>query len=178
MALVGSTLERWNIPTVSAFQFRRLKIKLKLYSRPFAICTIFKTPQSKREMRASMPRCGRRPIDFTPLFLALQADCTSNKLVVRLLQVRTVTFSRDSSRKWQSLWLVGENLAGSPLVLKNAWICLITSFSFVGNNPSLQIRSFRENRGKCNRTCDPTDRLFSFVPMRQDLNVADSSYLP
>ena len=75
-------------------------------------------------------------------------------------------------------WESGQELAGSPFVLKNAWICLITSFSFVGNNPSLQIRSFRENRGKCNRTCDPTDRLFSSVPMRQDLNVADSSYLP
>ena len=75
-------------------------------------------------------------------------------------------------------WESGQELAGSPFVLKNAWICLITSFSFVGNNPSLQIRSISENRGKCNRTCDPTDRLFSSVPMRQDLNVADSSYLP
>ena len=75
-------------------------------------------------------------------------------------------------------WESGQELAKSPVVLKNAWICLITSFSFVCNNPSLQIRSFRENRGKCNRTCDPTDRLFSSVPLRQDLNVADSSYLP
>jgi hypothetical protein len=29
---------------------------------------------------------------------------------MRLLKVRTVTFSSDSSRKWRSLWLVGENL--------------------------------------------------------------------
>ncbi len=31
-------------------------------------------------------------------------------LVEGLLEVRTVTFSRDSSQKWQSVWLVGENL--------------------------------------------------------------------
>ena len=103
MALVGSTLERWNTPCVSAFQFRRLKIKLKIYSRPFAICTIFKTPQSKREMHAPMPRGGRRPTCFTPLFLVLLACSTSYittsyMLVTRLLQVRTVTFSRDSSQ--------------------------------------------------------------------------------
>ncbi len=93
--------------------------------------------------------------------------------------MRTVTFSRDSSRKWQSLggWESGQELTGSPFMLKNAWICFITSFSFACNNPSLQIRSFGKNRGKCNRTRDPTDRLFSAVPTRQDLNVADSSYL-
>ena len=61
---------------------------------------------------------------------------------------------------------------------KNAWICFRTSFSWVGNNLSLQIRSFGENRGKCNRTCKPTNGFFSSALMRQDLHVADSSYLP
>ncbi len=76
-------------------------------------------------------------------------------------------------------WESGQELAGSPFVLKNAWICFIISFSFVGNNPSLHIRSLSEIWGKCNRTCDPTtDRPFSSVPMRQDPNVADSSYVP
>ena len=49
---------------------------------------------------------------------------------------------------------------------------------WVGNNPSLQIQSFSENRGKCNRTCEPTNGFFSSALMRQDLHVADSSYLP
>ncbi len=74
------------------------------------IITIFKTPQPKRKMRASLPRSGRRPAGFATLYLELQACSTRYKLVTRLLQVRTVNFSRDHARKWQSLWLVGENL--------------------------------------------------------------------
>jgi hypothetical protein len=63
-------------------------------------------------MRASIPRGagGWRPTGPGFKF----ATCILyNKLVVQvtgLLQVRTVTFSREASRKWQSLWLVGENL--------------------------------------------------------------------
>ena len=76
-------------------------------------------------------------------------------------------------------WESGQELAGRPFMPNNAYICFRTSFSIVGNNPSesFQIRSFSENRGKCNQTCDPTDRLFSSVPMSQDLHVADSSYV-
>ena len=79
-------------------------------------------------------------------------------------------------------WGSGQELADSPLMLMNAWICFRTSiFKLVeGNNPPLQIRSFQVggNRGKCNRTRDDTEPLFSSVLMRQDLRVADSSYLP
>ncbi len=75
-------------------------------------------------------------------------------------------------------WESGKEVTGSSLVLKNAWICLRASFSSVGNNPSLRIHSIRENRAKCYWTCDPTDEVFSSVLMRQDLLVADSSYLP
>ncbi len=66
------------------------------------------------------------------------------------------------------------------MVLKNlnAHICFRTSFSWVGNNPSLQIHSICENWAKCDWTCDPTDEVFSSVLMRQDLHLADSSYLP
>ena len=62
----------------------------------------------------------------------------------------------------------------------NAWICFRTSVlvRVKGNNPPLQIRSFGGNRGKCNRTRDSTEPFFSSVLMRQDLRVADSSYLP
>ena len=63
-------------------------------------------------------------------------------------------------------------------MLMNAWICFRTSILVEGNNPPLQIRSFGGNRGKCNRTRDDTEPLFSSVSMRQDLHVADSSYLP
>ena len=37
---------------------------------------------------------------------------------------------------------------------------------------------FGGNRGKCNWTRDSTEPFFSSVLMRQDLSVADSSYLP
>ena len=75
-----------------------------------------------------------------------------------------------------SIYLV----VGCSLVLKNACICLRTSFSWVGNNPSLQIHSIchGENRAMCRWTCDPTDEVFSSVLMRQDLHVSDRSYLP
>ena len=63
-------------------------------------------------------------------------------------------------------------------MLMNAWICFRTSILGEGNNSPLQIRSFGGNQGKCNRTRDDTDPLFSTVLMRQDLRVADSSYLP
>ena len=75
-------------------------------------------------------------------------------------------------------WESGQELAASQLMLMNAWICFRTSISFKSNNPPLQIRSFGGNRGKCNRTRDSTEPLFSSVLMRQDLRVADSSYLP
>ena len=72
----------------------------------------------------------------------------------------------------------GQELADSPLMLMNAWICFRTSILVEGNNPPLQIRSFGGNQGKCNQTRDSTEPLFSSVSMRQDLHVADSSYLP
>ncbi len=77
---------------------------------------------------------------------------------------------------WESGW----GLAGSPRALKNAWICFRTSFSCVGNNLSLQIRSFCENRSlrKCYRTRDPTHGLSSAILLRQDLHFAESSNLP
>ena len=75
-------------------------------------------------------------------------------------------------------WESGLELADSPLMLMNAWICFRTSISFEGNNPPLQIRSFGGNRGKCNWTRDSTEQLFSSVLMRQDLLVAGTSYLP
>ncbi len=47
-----------------------------------------------------------------------------------------------------------QELAESHLMLKNDCICFrMASFFIVGDNPSLlQIHSFSEDRGKCNKT--------------------------
>ena len=147
---------------------------------PFAICAVFKITQStNREMRASLPRGGRRP---TPGSLVLQA-CNSVNLVI---QACDSPVESENSHFFKCLftkmafcvvggWESAQELAGSQLMLKNAWICFSTSFSFVCSNPSLQIRSICGNRGKCNQQCYPTDGLFCSVLMRQDLRAADSS---
>jgi hypothetical protein len=75
-------------------------------------------------------------------------------------------------------WEYGYELEGSPFVLKNVWIRFRTWFSWVGNNPSLQIHLFCANRGKYHRIWDSTYGLFSAVLMRNDVHVADCSYLP
>ncbi len=64
-------------------------------------------------MPAAMQRVGRRPttlqVQKIQKIRKFQ-DSWHVLLVVGLLEVRTITFSRDSSRKWTSQWLVGENL--------------------------------------------------------------------
>ena len=73
-----------------------------------------------------------------------------------------------------------QELAGSHLMLKNACLCFRMSSSFVGNNPSLQIHSFSEDRGKCNKTGNPSISNFSTNLTSDILLVilADSSHLP
>jgi hypothetical protein len=56
-----------------------------------------------------------------------------------------------------------EQLAESHLMLKNDCLCFKMSFSFVGNNPSLQIHSFSKDRGKCNKTGNPSMSDFSTI---------------
>ena len=132
-------------------------------------------------MRTSLPRGGRRP---TPADLVLQA-CNSVNLV---LQACNAPLESENSHffKWLFTkmalsvvggWESGFEQAGIPFMRENAWIWFRSSFSFVCNNPSLQIRSFGGNRGKCNQQCYPTDGLFCSVLMKQDLLVADCSYL-
>ena len=76
--IVGSTLER-RLKTDSDGPQRstlgrpfKLLVKLRVYWRLFAIRAIFKTPQSNREMRASLPRGGRQPAYFATQYLVLQ----------------------------------------------------------------------------------------------------------
>jgi hypothetical protein len=71
-----------------------------------------------------------------------------------------------------------QELEESHLMLKNAWLYFRTSSSFVGNNPSLQIHSFSEDRGKCNKTGNPSISDFSTTLTSHLLILTESSYLP
>ncbi len=71
-----------------------------------------------------------------------------------------------------------QELEESHLMLKNAWLCFRTLSSLVGNNPSLQTHSFSEDRGKCNKTGNPSISNFSTILTSHILILADSSYLP
>jgi hypothetical protein len=63
-------------------------------------------------------------------------------------------------------------------MLKDAWLCFRISSSFVGNNPSLQFHSFSEDRGKCNKTGNPSISDFSTILTSDILILADSSHVP
>ena len=71
-----------------------------------------------------------------------------------------------------------QELAESHLMLKNDCLCFRMSSSFVGNNPSLQIHSFSEDRGKCNQTDNRSISDFSTNLTSDILILADSSHLP
>jgi hypothetical protein len=71
-----------------------------------------------------------------------------------------------------------QELAESHLMLKNAWLCFRMSSSFEGNNPSLQVHSFSEDRGKCNKTGNPSISNFSTILTSDIPILADSSHLP
>ncbi len=71
-----------------------------------------------------------------------------------------------------------QELAESHLMLKNTWLCFRISSSFVGNNPSLQIHSFSEDLGKCNKTGNPFITDFSTILTSHILILANSSHLP
>jgi hypothetical protein len=71
-----------------------------------------------------------------------------------------------------------QELKESYLMLKNAWLCFSISSSFVGNNPSLQIHLLCEDRGKCNKTGNPSISNFFSILTSDILVLADSSYLP
>ncbi len=76
---------------------------------------------------------------------------------------------------------MAENLDWScaeiPFVQKSSWICFRISSSSVGNNRSLQIRSFSEHRWKCKRTGNPSIGNFFTIPTSFMLNPADRFHL-
>ncbi len=71
-----------------------------------------------------------------------------------------------------------QELAESHLMLKNDWCCFRMSSSFIGNNPSLQIHLFSEDRGKCNKTGNASISDFSTILTSGILILADNSHLP
>jgi hypothetical protein len=71
-----------------------------------------------------------------------------------------------------------QQLAESHLMLKDTWLSFRMSSAFVCINPSLQIHPFSEDRGKCNKTGDPSISGFSTILTSDILFLADSSHLP
>ncbi len=71
-----------------------------------------------------------------------------------------------------------QELAESHLMLKNAWLCFRMSSSFVCNNPSLQIHSFSEDLGKCNKTVKSSISDFSTILTSYNRILAYNSHLP
>ncbi len=71
-----------------------------------------------------------------------------------------------------------QELEESHLMLKTDCLCFRMSSSFVGNNPSLQIHSFSEDLGKCNKTFNPSISDFSTILTSDIPILADSSHLP
>jgi hypothetical protein len=111
--------------------------------------------QPHREMRSGMPRGGRRPaylassvnsvnlvlLDLLSWFAPL-ANGNSHFFKYLFTKMAVIMVSGRKSE---------QELAQSHLIIKNAWLCFRMSSSFEGNNPSLQIHSFSEDRGKCNK---------------------------
>jgi hypothetical protein len=77
-----------------------------------------------------------------------------------------------------------QELAESHLMLKNDYLCfrISSSFKFIGNNPSLPVQihhdSFSQDRGKCNKTGNPSISDFSTILTSDIPILADSSHLP
>jgi hypothetical protein len=63
-------------------------------------CNFKNSQQSNREMRSAMQCAGRRPTTSQVQKIQKFQDSWRVLLVEGLLEVRKVTFSRDSSRKW------------------------------------------------------------------------------
>ena len=71
-----------------------------------------------------------------------------------------------------------QELVESHLMLKNDCLCFRMSSSFVCNNPSQLIHLFSEDRGKCNKTGNPSISDFSTILTSYNRILADNSHLP
>ncbi len=132
----------------------------------------FKIPRSNREMRLGMQRAARQPTylsnSVNSVNIALLDLLSSISLFTPLGSENSHFFKRLLTKMADSM-VTGSGQESeqeqeeSHLMRKNAWLCFRTSSSFVGNNPSLQIHSFSEDRGKCNKTVNPSISDFSII---------------
>ncbi len=133
-------------------------------------------------MRAWIPRAAHLP----PTYLANSVNSVNLVLLDLLSSGAWAPLGSENSHffKWLFTTMAVSMVSGreseqelaaweSHLMLKNAWLCLRISSSSVSNNPSLQIYSFSEDRGKCNKTGNPSSILTSDIPI-----LADSFHLP
>ncbi len=128
-------------------------------------------------MRSGMPLGGRLQAYFATQYLVLQACSTRFKLV------RASCKWEESLDTKMAVSMVSDReseqeLADSHLMLKNDCLCFRISSPFVGNNPSLQIHSFSEDRGNCNKTGNASISDFSTILASHIPILAESSHLP
>ena len=143
------------------------------------------TPNAKCALRCRAPGAGLPPHKLSILYYKL-VSCTTSLYLV--LQACKTPLGSDNSHffKWlftkMAVSMVSDpeseqELAESHLMLKNDCLCFRMSSSFVCNNPSLQIHSFSEDRGKCNKTGNPSISDFSTILTSDTPILADSSHL-
>ncbi len=94
-------------------------------------------------------------------------------LVSRILLVKTQVVVICHWCHFQNSLIPSQNV----LMPKNTWLCFRMSSSFVGNNPSLQINSFNEDRGKYNKIGNPSISDFSTILTSDILILAENSHL-
>ncbi len=122
--------------------------------------------------RGSLSKLSKSSITslrFTEFFAPLRSD-NSHFFFKWLFTKMAVSMVSDPESE--------QELAKSHLMLKNYCLCFSMSSSFVGNNPSLQIHSFSEDRGKCNKTCNASISDFATILTIDILILADSSHIP
>ncbi len=98
-------------PLLQRSNFRRLKISLKSSDCDLLLEHFQNFSQSHREMCPGIPRPARRPTNSENSVNLVLLDLLDLLSSSRLLEVTTLTFSSDSSRKWQSPWSVTQNLS-------------------------------------------------------------------
>ena len=128
-----------------------------------------------------MPRAARRPTYSVQSLNLVLLDLLSSRLWFTPLGSDNSHFFKWLFTK-MAVSMVSDpeseqELAESHLMLKNAWLCFRMSSSFVCNNPSLQIHSFSEDRGKCNKTGNPSISDFSPILTSDTPILADGSHL-
>ncbi len=134
-------------------------------------------------MRSGMPRGGWRPA-----YLSNSVNSV-NLVLLDLLSSRLwfapLGSENSHSFKWLFTKMAVSMVSGRESEQGRAIWCSRTlgshfrkTSSFVGSNPSLQIHSIGEDRGKCNKTGNPSMSDWSTILTSDIPILADSSHLP